>query len=103
MQGSDLKRVSGLWLKDGKKGKFMSGQTDADIPAGTKLLIFKNDKKSNDKQPDYHLYCVGEDGAGAGDGRGESHQSNGKPRAEHRQTSAAPAAQPPPTEDSIPF
>ncbi len=99
---SDLKRVSGLWLKDGKKGKFMSGQTDAEIPAGAKLLIFKNDKKSSDKQPDYHLYCVAEDGAEAGGAPQDRHASNGKARGPQTQaaTSASPA---PPTQDEIPF
>src|SRR4051812_614139 len=100
MQGSDLKRVSGLWLKDGKKGKFMSGQTDAEIPAGAKLLIFKNDKKSSDKQPDYHLYAVNEDGAQAGDAPRDRHSSNGKARGQ-APAPAAPAGAP--TEDSIPF
>ena len=33
----DLQRVSGLWLKDGKRGKFMTGETEIDIPAGAKL------------------------------------------------------------------
>jgi hypothetical protein len=55
----DLIRASGLWLKDGKRGKFMSGETADAIPAGARLLIFKNDRKqpgSND--PDFTLCFV---------------------------------------------
>lgn len=103
MQGSDLKRVSGLWLKDGKKGKFMSGQTDAEVPSGAKLLIFKNEKKSSEKQPDYHLYAVDEDGDHAGDGPTDRHASNGKARGQSQAANHSSAAPPAPTEDSIPF
>jgi hypothetical protein len=88
MQGGDLKRVSGLWLKDGKKGKFMSGQIDAEMPAGTKLLVFKNDKKNaGDKLPDYHLYAVGADGDSQHD-NGRRHQA---PAADRGRVSATPA------------
>ncbi len=53
---SDLKRISGLWLKESNAcGKYMAGKSDEPIPAGSKLLIFKNDRKENDTQPDYQL------------------------------------------------
>jgi hypothetical protein len=55
----DLQRASGLWLKDGKRGKFMSGETSEAIPAGSKLLVFKNDRKEpGSDQPDYTLCFV---------------------------------------------
>jgi hypothetical protein len=55
----DLVRASGLWLKDGKRGKFMSGQTSEVIPAGAKLLIFKNDRKeAGSNHCDYQLFFV---------------------------------------------
>ncbi len=61
MSDNDLTRASGLWLKDGKRGKFMSGETSEAIPAGAKLLIFKNDRKeAGSQQPDYTLFFVGE-------------------------------------------
>lgn len=54
-----LVRASGLWLKDGKRGKFMSGETSEAIPAGAKLLIFKNDRKqAGSNEPDYTLFFV---------------------------------------------
>ncbi len=55
----DLTRASGLWLKDGKRGKFMSGQVSEAIPEGAKVLIFKNDrKKPGTSEPDYTLFFV---------------------------------------------
>src|SRR5262245_40234306 len=106
---SDLKRVSGLWLKDGRNGKFMSGETDTDIPAGTRLLVFKNTKKvEGDKQPDYILNVAPED-----PGYGGRHSGNGDPRGSQTKpvqrqqpasiASTSAGAPPPPTEDSIPF
>jgi len=53
----DLVRASGLWLKDGKRGKFMTGQTSEPIPEGAKLLVFKNDRKEpGSTAPDYTLH-----------------------------------------------
>jgi hypothetical protein len=59
---NDLVRASGLWLKEGKRGKFMSGHTSEAIPDGAKLLIFKNDRKEpGSTEPDYVLYFVNPD------------------------------------------
>lgn len=48
-----LTKIGALWVKDGKKGKFMSGQVEIE---GVKyaILVFKNTKTS-DKQPDYNI------------------------------------------------
>jgi hypothetical protein len=54
----DLIRASGLWVKDGKRGKFFSGQVKEDIPAGAKILIFRNDKRENESQPEFTLFFV---------------------------------------------
>jgi hypothetical protein len=54
----DLQRVTGLWLKDGKRGKFMTGKSEGEIPAGSKLLVFKNDRKQGENDSDYVLYAV---------------------------------------------
>src|SRR5215207_9180896 len=64
-----LLRVSGLWIKDGRNGKFMSGSVQDLIPAGAKLLVFKNDKKRWDKDPDYTLHVADEDSNGQSDSR----------------------------------
>ena len=53
---SDLTKIGGLWLKDGKKGKFMSGSID-----GKNVLIFKNNRKQpGEKYPDYEVFISGE-------------------------------------------
>lgn len=59
----ELIRASGLWIKDGKKGKFMSGKVGSEpIPAGVKLFIFKNEKKQGENDPDYTLhFATGDD------------------------------------------
>jgi len=53
--GEGLKGIGGLWLKDGAKGKFFSGEIEL---GGVKqhILIFKNDKGDNPKRPDYRIY-----------------------------------------------
>jgi hypothetical protein len=48
-----LTKIGALWLKDGKKGKFMSGKIEVEGKEYA-ILVFKNEKK-NDKQPDYNI------------------------------------------------
>jgi len=85
----DLVRASGLWLKDGKRGKFMSGEVREAIPAGAKLLIFKNDRKeSGSNEPDYSLFY------------GAAEDQPPMKRAEPQQQQAAAATVP---DDDIPF
>jgi hypothetical protein len=57
-----LKKIGGLWLneKDGKK--YMSGQANEAIPAGAKILVFKNTyKEAGDKKPDYTINVAVDD------------------------------------------
>lgn len=63
-----MKSVGGLWVKTSKKNgkKFMTG-LDLKVLQGLdpdqyNLLIFKNEKKDNDKQPDYNVVAVEQDG-----------------------------------------
>lgn len=49
-----LKYVGALWLKDGKKGKFMSGKIEL-LGVEQDILIFKNDKGGNERRPDYQI------------------------------------------------
>lgn len=45
-------KVSGLWLNDSPKGKYLSGSI-----GGIKILVFKNTfKKEGSKEPDYEMY-----------------------------------------------
>jgi hypothetical protein len=56
--------IGGLWLKDGKNGKFMSGNIDlkelAEQTSETEkipIIIFKNDrKKEGENTPDYRIF-----------------------------------------------
>lgn len=57
---SDLIEVSGLWLKEGRHGKYMTGNAKQAVPEGARLMIFKNDRKTTEDQPDYRL-CFVED------------------------------------------
>jgi len=53
-----MKRIGGLWLKEGKNGKFFSGNVEVGgIKQG--ILIFRNDKKEGN-QPDYNI-CEAEE------------------------------------------
>lgn len=56
---SGLIRASGLWEKQGKRGRFFSGQVSQPIPAGSKVLIFKNDLKKSANEPDFTLCFIG--------------------------------------------
>jgi hypothetical protein len=104
---SDLKRVSGLWLKDGRNGKFMSGETNEAIPAGTRLLVFRNSKKvAGDKQPDYTLSVAPPDPASDRGPRANGNYSRDSRSGGQQpdQSNAPPAPAPPPYDESaIPF
>lgn len=50
-----LRKIGALWLRKSKDGKdYMSGVLN-DISGDIRICVFKNDKKENDKQPDYTL------------------------------------------------
>jgi len=55
-----LEKCGALWVKDGKKGKFMSGEIEIN---GEKLrvMVFKNDKDGVDKRPDYRIMMAVDD------------------------------------------
>ena len=49
-----MRRIGALWLKDGQKGKFMSGN----IEIGDRkinILIFRNTRKKENRHPDYNI------------------------------------------------
>ena len=50
-----LIKIGALWLKNGKSGKFMSGEVEID---GRKyqILVFKNNYKDSDNKPDYIIH-----------------------------------------------
>ena len=48
--------IGGLWIKDGRNGKFMSGKITQMNGAELSIVVFKNDKGDNPKRPDYRIY-----------------------------------------------
>ncbi len=57
---SDYKNIGsgGLWIKEGKNGKYLSGALNFDY-LGRRMEVsfvaFKNEKRENDKQPNYRI------------------------------------------------
>ena len=50
-------QLAGFWKKDSKNGRtYYTGKL-----GNGKLLLFKNDKKESEKQPDLILYIVAEE------------------------------------------
>lgn len=55
-----LKKVGALWKKEGKKGTFLSGEIE--IGKGkVHILVFKNQDKESDNQPDYRIMLAEDD------------------------------------------
>jgi len=51
----ERKSIGGLWLKDGKNGKYFSGEIEL-FGTKTHIFIFKNIyKEEGSKQPDYRI------------------------------------------------
>ena len=53
MAESTLVKMGALWINQGKNGEYFAGKL-----GDAKLLMFANDKKGNDKAPDYNLYVA---------------------------------------------
>ena len=53
-----LRRAGALWLNEGKKGRFMSGEFQPDGRNGQKwhVMVFKNTKKDKPNDPDYTIH-----------------------------------------------
>ena len=54
MSEGKSKYIGALWLKEGKNGKFMSGEIEIDGEK-TSILVFKNTYKEKPNQPDYKI------------------------------------------------
>lgn len=51
--------IGSLWMKNGPKGKFLSGKITLDvngIKVTQNIIIFKNKFKEKDNQPDYVVF-----------------------------------------------
>ena len=49
-----LINVGALWIREGKSGKFMGGNIEIDEREYS-IMIFKNNRKENEDQPDYRI------------------------------------------------
>jgi len=85
-------KVAGLWLREGKKGKFFAGTL-----GGASILVMKNRfKKEGDNKPDYEVYIA---------------ENKPRPQAQAQQPAQAPAKTIPnmapqsnaPVDDDLPF
>lgn len=47
-------KIGGLWLKDGEKGRYMTGS----LNETSQLFVYKNDYKESDNHPDYIVYIA---------------------------------------------
>lgn len=57
-----LRKIGGLWLNEGKQGKYMAGNVSEALPAGAKIMVFKNTyKKPGEKTPDYTINVATDD------------------------------------------
>ncbi len=54
------KNIGALWLKeyekDGKKKRMLSGQLDLGALGTVNIVVFKNEEKEKDNQPDYRIF-----------------------------------------------
>lgn len=46
----DPNEIGALWLKQGAKGPYLTGEI-----SGVKVVCFQNTRKTNDKQPEYRV------------------------------------------------
>ena len=57
-----LRKIGGLWLREGKSGKFMSGEIKlSEDDEKINFMVFKNDKGDNPKRPDYNIMLKDDD------------------------------------------
>ena len=54
MENKENKYIGACWIKDGKNGKYMSGNIEIDGKK-TYIVIFKNHRKQKENQPDYNI------------------------------------------------
>ncbi|NLF40316.1 hypothetical protein GX586_12795 [bacterium] len=89
---SGLIRLMGLWENTDRRGnKYLNGN----LTASTRVMIFKNNFKQNEREPDYIVYLS----------QRSQEDRGGAPSQGGTQQSQAPAGTPsqPAREDDIPF
>ena len=52
---SKSKSIGALWINEGKNIKYLAGEIELDGNV-TKIVVFKNSYKTEEKHPDYRIY-----------------------------------------------
>lgn len=81
-----FKKIGALWVKNGKKGRFLSGEIEVD-GSRISVMVFKNEKGENPKRPDYTVNVMVEDGVAGDQEKRWENETGSKP----------------PVDDEIPF
>jgi uncharacterized protein (DUF736 family) len=50
MSTNDPNEIGALWLKESQRGEYMTGTIN-----GVRVVCFRNDRKSSEKQPDWRV------------------------------------------------
>lgn len=57
-----LKKVGGAWRKENPKGKYFSLSIELADGSKQNFLMYPNDRKEQEKHPDYNIMKIVEDG-----------------------------------------
>lgn len=105
MAENNLVKITGLWLNESQAGnKYFSGSMGS-----AKVLIFKNNNKTEEKQPDYTMYLAPPQQQQQQPAQQDSLGYGAPQQSAAPQQQAQPAQQngfdygPPPMSDDVPF
>lgn len=54
---STQKKLGAGWTKQSKNDEYINVKITQDIPAGSFIQVYKNDRKLSSKHPDYNVVC----------------------------------------------
>lgn len=52
-----MTKLGAGWNKAGKGSEYINVKITQNIPAGSFIQVFKNDRKLSEKHPDYNVVC----------------------------------------------
>ena len=73
-------QIGALWKKNGNKGEFFTGSVKID-GVETKIVVFANPRKTEDRFPDYHILKSNYTGGGSQGSSAASQKPAAKPAA----------------------
>lgn len=74
-------KLTGLWQNENKNGKYLAGN----LSNGIRILVFSNDYKEKDNQPDYLMFLAPVNGKNQS-GEQEENKSSSKKKQKKKQT-----------------